>query len=345
MIRARFIGEERGGAALGVALCLWALYAQQHYRIAAGTPEQVIAWMGVVLAVFSACLTVRRWIERGLERRHEALRALDAVAATTSWLLRAYVLWSVVLLANAQLDGSPQATRRATIESLSHTETYFAWFVPLAWADLAFADGPGERQRVLLTPTEAVRLWGGEQVEVTVRAGGLRLTRIVAIARDDEASYRAVLHISPTAALAWKGLLELYAKRARWPEALEAAREYLKASSDIAPVVEVLSERFQRGDYTRCLELSRLVFERDKSFKTHIYLGWTLTKLGRHAEALPLLRTAIKLDPENFWGYYHLGYAYKYAGQASSAANMFQEVLKRRPNYPEIEQELRSLQP
>ncbi|MGH3372767.1 MAG: tetratricopeptide repeat protein [Nocardioidaceae bacterium] len=49
------------------------------------------------------------------------------------------------------------------------------------------------------------------------------------------------------------------------------------------------------------------------------------------------------MNPETFWGYYHLAYAYRYAGQPTEAAAMFREVLKRRPDYPEIEQELRSI--
>jgi tetratricopeptide (TPR) repeat protein len=343
MTRSRLLGSESGLAVLGAVLCLWALYAQQHYRVAIGTPERALAWVGVALAIFSACLTVRGWIEGWLEERHDALRALDAVATTASWLLRAYVLWAVVLLANAVLDGSPLDTRRATIEGLSRTETYFAYFVPLAWADVAFADGAGERRRVLLTPTEAASRWGGEPVEVQMRSGGLGLTRIVAVTRDDETGFRAVLQISPTAAMAWQGLLEIHAKRARWPEALEAARNYLQASAETGPVFGVLAERFQRHDYARSLEFARLMFDREKSFKTYTWLGWTLAKLGRHDEALPLLRHAITLDPESFWGYYHLGYAYRYAGDAANARTMFLEVLKRRPNYPEIEQELRSL--
>lgn len=332
--------DELGPAAFSVALCGWALYAQQQYRIAAGTPEWAIAWAGVALAVLSACLTVRGWIERRYEPSHEAMVALERAARAALWLVGAYVLWSVVLLANALLDSSPAELRRGTVERMSRGEAYFARFVPLAWADVALQ---GERRRILLRAEEAEALWGGQAVEVTFHRGALGLARVAEVGRDEEVRHRAVLAQSPTAAASWAGLLKLYASRERWTEALEAARGYLGASADIGPVSLVAAERFQRGDYARALAFSRLIFERSKSFKSHIFLGWTLAKLGRHGEALPLLRAAVELDPETFWGYYHLGYAYRYAGDAANAAAMFKEVLKRRPDYPEIQQELRSL--
>ncbi len=336
----RRVLDELGPAALSVALCGWALYAQQRYRIAAGTPEWAIVWAGLALAVVSACLTVRGWIERRYDPSHEAVVAIDRAATLALWLVRIYVLWSVVLLANAVLDSSPAELRRGAVERIFRGEAYFTRFIPLAWADVGL---DGERRRVLLRPDEAEALWGGQAVEVTFHRGALGLARVADVARDEEARHRAVLAQSPTAAASWAGLLKLYARRGRWAEALEAARGYLAASADVSPVSEVAAERFQRGDHPRALAFSRLIFERSKTFKSHIFLGWTLAKLGQHAEALPLLRTAVELDPETFWGYYHLGYAYKYAGDAGNAAAMFREVLKRRPDYPEIQQELRSL--
>jgi tetratricopeptide (TPR) repeat protein len=341
MIRGLF-SDESGAAVLATALCFWALYAQQRYRIAAGTPEWALAWAGVALAVVSASLTVRGWFEQRLAPTHEAVVAVDWAATAALWLVRLYVIWSVVLLANAVLDGSSATTRRANIGAFSRGEAYFGSFVPLAWADVVFADS-GERRRVLLHADEAGALWGGQAVEVQLYAGALRLPRIDVIAPDEEARHRAVLAIAPDAAGSWAALARLYAKRERWPEAVEAARNYLRASADSGTVRDLAAERFQRGDLARAAEFSRLIFERDKSFKSHIFLGWTLSKLGQHKEALPLLRAAVELNPETFWGYYHLGYAYRYAGQPAEAAAMFREVLKRRPDYPEIEQELRSI--
>src|SRR5207248_2091570 len=128
-----------------------------------------------------------------------------------------------------------------------------------------------------------------------------------------QASNRAVLRISPTASAAWQGLFEHYAGRDYWPEALDAAKRYLELSPVIGPVAEVALQRFRRGDYFHCLWLARLMFEREKSFNTYTYLGWTLAKVSQYDEAVPLLRKAIELNPETFWGYYHLGYTYKWA--------------------------------
>jgi tetratricopeptide (TPR) repeat protein len=337
----RFLTEGRWAAAISTALCVWALYAQQQYRIAAGTPAWAIAWAGVALTVFAAALTVRRWVQRRLAPSHEALVALDRTAIGAHWLIRLYALWSLVLLANATLDSSEPDVKRATVARLTRGEAYFNQLVPLAWADLAFDSG--EQRRALLTDDEAEALWGGQPVEVTLRAGALGLQRIEVIARNEEAIHRAVLAVSPDAAASWAGLLRIYAKRQSWPEVMETAKAYLRTSGDVDPVSVVAAERFQRRDYRRAAELYRLVFERDKSFNGYLYLGWTLANLGQFDEGLPLLRKAVELNSETFWGYYHLAYACKYAGRKTEAAAAFQEVLKRRPDFPEIEQELRSL--
>jgi tetratricopeptide (TPR) repeat protein len=343
MRRINFLGAEAGLAGIGVGLCLWALWAQQHYRVVIGTSERAIAWVGVALAALCATLIVRDWIENWLAGRDEALRAIDSVANMTLWFLRLYVIWSVVLLANAQFDRSPASYRKAVLEQAFSTEIYFAYFMPLSWGELQFADGTPERLRVLFTPLEAPKLWGGQPVEVEFRKGALGLTRIVSVRADAEASNRAVLKIAPTATAAWQGLFEYYAARDFWPEAIDTAQRYLELSPRKGPVEQVALERFRRGDYFHSLMLARVMFNREKSFITHTYLGWTLAKVGQYDEAVPLLKKAIDLDPQTFWGYYHLAYTYKWARDAANAAAMFREVLKRRPNYPEIEQELRSL--
>jgi len=178
---------------------------------------------------------------------------------------------------------------------------------------------------------------------VTLFAGGFGLPRIERIARDEETRHRAVLALAPDAAASWAALASLYAQRRQWPQALEAARGYLRSSADVSPIESIAAQLFQARDYSRSLEFSRLVFERSRSFKSLVFLGWTLAKLGRHEQSLPLLEEAVRMNPDTFWGYYHLGYAYQYAGKRAEAAAMFREVLKRRPDFPEIEQQLRSL--
>jgi tetratricopeptide (TPR) repeat protein len=337
----RFLTEHRWAPVIATALCFWALYAQQHFRIAAGTPAWAIAWAGVTLTILAAGLTVRRWVRRRLAPSHEALVVLDYAAMAAYLLIGLYALWSLVLLLNATLDSSPADAKRATVARLTRGEAYFNRFVPLAWAELAFESG--ERRSALLTAEEADALWGGQIVEVTLHAGGAGLQRIEAIARDEEAGHRAVLAVSPDAAASWAGLLRIYARRQAWPQVMETAKAYLRTSNDVDPVSVVAAERFQRRDYKRAAELYRLAFERDKSFNGYLLLGWTLANLGQFDEGLPLLRKAVELNSETFWGYYHLAYAYKYAGKKTEAAAAFREVLRRRPDYPEIEQELRSL--
>ena len=128
--------EECGPGALSLVLCGWALYAQQHYRIAAGTPDWAIAWAGVALAVLSACLVVRGWIELRYEPSHESMVTVDRAAKVALWLVRGYVLWSVVL----------PVSRNGTVTAALFA---FLW----AWSDFVFAatlDSGGSLQPLTL---------------------------------------------------------------------------------------------------------------------------------------------------------------------------------------------------
>jgi len=83
--------------------------------------------------------------------------------------------------------------------------------------------------------------------------------------------------------------------------------------------------------------------ERRPNYMVYNYVGFALGYLGRKREAVALLRKSIPLEPDNFWAYYHLGYVYAYAGDAAEAVEMFEKVLVLRPNFPEIQEQLRQL--
>jgi tetratricopeptide (TPR) repeat protein len=72
-------------------------------------------------------------------------------------------------------------------------------------------------------------------------------------------------------------------------------------------------------------------------------LGFALTRAGRKAEGVDLLKKAISLEPDEWWTYYALGYAYFYEAEFREAAPWFEKVLELRPRFPEIEDRLRQI--
>ena len=84
------------------------------------------------------------------------------------------------------------------------------------------------------------------------------------------------------------------------------------------------------------VEVTEPFLTRRPSYELYNILGFEYHKLGRRDRAVELLEASIQLDSEPFDAYYHLGYVYSAMGKLEQAVAMFEEVLKRRPNFPEI---------
>ncbi len=87
----------------------------------------------------------------------------------------------------------------------------------------------------------------------------------------------------------------------------------------------------------------------DRPDAAHVTIGVVyakqgkMTGAGRQVEGVAVLEKAIPLDPDNWWTYCALGYAHFYAGEFADAALWFERVLQLRPNFPEIEERLRTI--
>ncbi|HEY5649442.1 MAG TPA: hypothetical protein VIU33_08080, partial [Nitrospiria bacterium] len=71
-------------------------------------------------------------------------------------------------------------------------------------------DGRAEPVAIMLRNKERKRLWAGENVLVRMREGNLGFHWVQAIQRDDEAFFKEVISLSPSASVALKGLVNFY---------------------------------------------------------------------------------------------------------------------------------------
>ena len=77
-------------------------------------------------------------------------------------------------------------------------------------------------------------------------------------------------------------------------------------------------------------------------------LGWAYYRFGAYDSAVDSLREAVKGNPKSATYHYHLGLAYKAAGNADDAKKELESTLKLSPNFseaPNIKEALAELKP
>jgi tetratricopeptide (TPR) repeat protein len=211
------------------------------------------------------------------------------------------------------------------------------------YASLRFLDTPGKTQWTFLHPREH-DLWIGHQADVSIRRGFLSLPWISAVRRDDEKRLRSILAGTPTAARPWEDLITLYLDTHRWSEARQATADFLKIyPKKIRYVHYAATVLLNARRFDDMVALLEPLAQKRADYQMYSLLGFALAMTGRKTEGVELLNKAIRLDPDNYWAYYSLGYAHLFTGDPRAAVPHFEKVLQIRPDYPEIEDQLRTI--
>jgi tetratricopeptide (TPR) repeat protein len=325
------------------ALCLMGFWAQTTYRVPGGLPVRLLPVVGLALVVLSGAMVASDLL-RSAAKDNPYRRTFQAIKWGTTILVFVFVIFSAFVFLNGVLDRSPAAERRSDVVALEREELNVGWRLGYAWADLtSWAPSRGVA-RVLVWNTEQDQLWSGQAVIVRVHPGAWGIEWVERIERDEEKYNRRVLAASPTASQAWKNLVQFYLDRQRWADAMAAAREYLALYPNDRDFALDTAAAF--GQVRRHADVVTLVepfIKRRPTYMVYNVVGFALGHVGRKQEAVALLRKSIPLEPDNFWAYYHLGYVYASAGNAAEAVAMFEKVLALRPNFPEVQEQLRQL--
>jgi tetratricopeptide (TPR) repeat protein len=235
--------------------------------------------------------------------------------------------------------------RAGEIVAITETDLPLDMTFPITWATVRFADDPEATPRVLLGRRETSYVWVGQSVVVHVRSGALGVPWVRRVERDEEQYYRKVLATFSDAAEAWKGLVRTYFDQRRWQDAERAALDYLaRYPNDYEFAYSTASEFAVSRHYGPTVAMLEPFLGRRQDYVFYNSLGWSLAHVGQVNRGIELLKSSIPLDPNNFWAYYHLGYLYVRTRQTADAIEMFRNVLERRPNFPEVEAQLRALE-
>ena len=128
----------------------------------------------------------------------------------------------------------------------------------------------------------------------------------------------------------------------------EDAIPLLEKGLQIAPqrtdLRDALGESYYKSDKIdkAIVEFKKLI-EVEPTARAYAFLGLSHTYLGRFDEAKQDFQNGLKLDPQNSFCLFHLGYIAKLQGDTASADATFQKVLRSNPDFPDALLELANL--
>lgn len=329
---------------LTLGLCLWAVYAQQTYRVPGEIFFALLPWAsGAVLllsfAVFVKFLVVGP-VQAGTQRSMP--RWVERIGGI---IVRLFIYYGLLVWINGALDRSLPVEHDSELLQIRGGEVDFGLVLSYSWAELRSWQNPGRIERVLLTAQEAQDLWAGQSVVVQMRSGFLALPWVHAVQADDGKYYEAVLKLAPDSAEAGRALVRFYVNHRRRPEARRAALEYFERHPNDYVFAQQTGKAFAAGaHFEEMVAVLEPFVSRKPSYEAYNLVGFGLWRIGRKAEAIALLKASIPLDPDNWWAHYFLGYVYQSVGEYSESVSSFERVLKIRPSFPEVQIELARVQ-
>jgi len=313
---------------IAVVACLLALYTQALFRVPSPFLFILIPYVSGALVFLSVVLLVNHLL-RGV-REDDPARTVFRVAEQVSGVcVRVFVLYSLLLFANAALDRTTAEPREADVVEIAG-DSLDLGHIPFRWVALRPVEDPGRVERVLLSPVDP-SLWAGEPVLLDVRSGFFGLPWVARISLDDVRQGRAILERNPTSAEGWKLLIKGYALRNKIAEGTDATVEYARLYPADYDWPETIAKGL--GMAGHCPEMYRVLepfIPRRTDYEFYVYVGHALACMKRAPEALVFLEKARALEPENWWADYEIGYLYFDAQKFELARPFLARVQKAR---------------
>lgn len=128
----------------------------------------------------------------------------------------------------------------------------------------------------------------------------------------------------------------------------EDAIPLLEKGLQIAPqrtdIRAALGESYYKSQkIDKAIEQFKMLIKIEPSARSYAFLGLAHTFLGRFDEAKHDFHNGLKLDPQNSFCLFHLGYIAKLQGDPAGAVGIFQTVLRSNPNFADALLELANL--
>jgi tetratricopeptide (TPR) repeat protein len=313
--------------------------------VAAFTGEPVLAAVVLGTALAAAILAAAAIAGRVLSDASMTFAVRWLYRAAVGGIL-AFLVWTGIVLANGALDRSAGVEQPSEVLSVvtAAIDPGFGTLIPHAHVDLRSWRTGGGLERVVLSAQERPRMWVGQPVSISVRAGFLGIPWVAAVRLDEARHLRQVLAASPQAFHAMHRLIEIYVERRQWNEALELTRRLLAAYPDDVDIVEYVAGSLGvAGRYSDQVELIETLVARNADYTSLSMLGYALDRSENHERAIEVLKRAVALRPDDFLALHHLGEAYQALDRREEAIAAYEAELRIRPQSLEVRRRVRAL--
>ena len=127
-------------------------------------------------------------------------------------------------------------------------------------------------------------------------------------------------------------------------DAIPLLESGLKVAPERADLRAALGESyFMSGKTEKAVDEFKKLIAVDRSARSYAFMGLSYRHLGRFDEARKYFQEGLKLDPHNASCLFNMGFIHERQGEHAAAEQMFVEVLKQNPDFPEALLELANL--
>jgi tetratricopeptide (TPR) repeat protein len=323
--------------------CSWAVIVQFVYRIPVSFVSSIMPLVSISAACISAVLLITHAM--GQTPIEEPFRRIFYYLERWSiFLILVFCLYNVFVYINARYDTSRPVTYSTEVLELRAGQLDLGVSIPYAYAKVRSWRTPNESESLFLHFEEQENVWPGQAVTVEVRDGYFYIPWVLKIAPDEEKRLLLIINSLPTASKAWKDLTDLYIKLNRWPDAKNAAVEYLKYyPADAGFAVYYAPSFISARLFNDAVSILEPVAAQKFHYELYLQLGFSMAMAGRKVDGLKFINKAVEKEPENYRGYYILGKTHLRTADPASAIPAYEKALKLRPNYPEVEGDLQQM--